>query len=316
VPAIEAIPQARASATPRVDRQKQLRRWFGSDRTLSWLLLAPALIVIAAVFVYPLGYSLWMSLQAYNIITPPRFVGLRNYERILTDDTFWQSTIVTFEFAIPTFILEVVLGFGMALLLEMHTRGRGLMRSIILLPLLLTPVVEALNWRVMLNYDFGVVNWLIGLVGIPKVNWVNDATLALPALVVLEVWRVVGFEVLVFSAGLAALPTEPFESAQIDGASNWQQLIHLTVPMLMPLFVVVALFRSYELLRVFDIVYGLTGGGPGRATETLSFHIFNQMIQGFQVGYASAAAYVLFAMSLVLVLVIIKVLGLGGIEAT
>ena len=313
---MHAYQQARASTALRVDRQKQLQRWLGSDRTLSWLLLAPALIVIAAVFVYPLGYSLWMSLQAYNIITPARFIGLRNYERILTDDTFWQSTIVTFEFAIPTFILEVVLGFGMALLLEMHTRGRGLMRSIILLPLLLTPVVEALNWRVMLNYDFGIVNWLIGLVGIPKVNWVNDATLALPALVVLEVWRVVGFEVLVFSAGLAALPTEPFESAQIDGASNWQQLIHLTIPMLMPLFVVVALFRSYELLRVFDIVYGLTGGGPGRATETLSFHIFNQMIQGFQVGYASAAAYVLFAISLVLVLLIIKVLGLGGIEAS
>ena len=266
-------------------------------------------------FVYPLAYSLWMSLQAYNIVTPPRFIGLRNYERIFTDDTFWHSAVVTVQFAIPTFITEVVLGFGMALLLERHTRGRGVMRSVILLPLLLTPVVEALNWRVMLNYDFGIVNWLIGLVGIPKLNWVNNATLAMPALIVLEVWRVVGFEVLVFSAGLAALPHEPFESAQIDGASSWQQLVHLTIPMLMPLFVVVALFRSYELLRVFDIVYGLTGGGPGRATETLSFHIFNQMISGFQVGYASAAAYVLFAMSLVLVVLIIKGLGLGGLEA-
>jgi multiple sugar transport system permease protein len=295
---------------------RHLRHAAGTDRVLSWALLAPSLIVIFGVFVYPLGYSLWMSLQAYNIVTPARFIGLRNYERILSDETFWHSALVTFQFAIPTFILEVLIGFGIALLLERHTRGRGLIRSIILIPLLLTPVVEALNWRVMLNYDFGVVNWLIGLVGIPKVNWVNDATLAMPALIVLEIWRVVGFEVLVFSAGLAALPHEPFESAQIDGASSWQQLVHLTLPMLMPLFVVVALFRSYELLRVFDIVYGLTGGGPGRATETLSFHIFNQMISGFQVGYASAAAYVLFAISLVLVAIIIKVLGLGGIEAS
>ncbi len=285
-----------------------------ADRTLRWLLLAPALTVIFGVFVYPLGYSLWMSGQAYNIITPARFIGLRNYERILTDDTFWHSAVVTLEFAITTFVTEVTLGFGMALLLERHTRGRGVMRSVILLPLLLTPVVEALNWRVILNYDFGIVNWLLGLVGIPKVNWVNDAALAMPALVTVEVWRVVGFEVLVFSAGLAALPQEPVESAQIDGASSWQQLVHLTIPMLMPLFVVVALSRSYELLQVFDIVYGLTGGGPGRATETLSFHIFNQMIADFQVGYASAAAYILFAMSLVLVLVIIKVLGLGGLE--
>jgi multiple sugar transport system permease protein len=312
---MHALEQARRSAAARPAWHKQVQHWAGTDRTLSWLLLAPALIVIVGVFVYPLAYSLWMSLQAYNIVTPARFIGTRNYERIFTDETFWHSALVTFQFAIPTFVIEVVIGFGMALLLERHTRGRGVMRSIILIPLLLTPVVEALNWRVMLNYDFGVVNWLIGLVGIPKVNWVNDATLAMPALIVLEVWRVVGFEVLVFSAGLAALPHEPFESAQIDGASSWQQLVHLTLPMLMPLFVVVALFRSYELLRVFDIVYGLTGGGPGRATETLSFHIFNQMISGFQVGYASAAAYVLFAMSLVLVVLIIKVLGLGGLEA-
>lgn len=312
---MRAYQEAQQSRAIQVPTRRHVRHWASSDRVLSWALLAPSLIVIFGVFVYPLAYSLWMSLQAYNIITPARFIGLRNYERILTDDTFWHSALVTFEFAIPTFILEVLIGFGIALLLERHTHGRGVMRSIILLPLLLTPVVEALNWRVMLNYDFGVVNWLIGLVGIPKVNWVNDATLAMPALIMLELWRVVGFEVLVFSAGLAALPHEPFESAQIDGASSWQQLVHLTVPMLMPLFVVVALFRSYELLRVFDIVYGLTGGGPGRATETLSFHIFNQMISGFQVGYASAAAYVLFAMSLVLVAIIIKVLGLGGIEA-
>jgi multiple sugar transport system permease protein len=311
---MHAYEQARPSTTARLGWQAHVRHWLSTDRTLSWLLLAPALIVIFGVFVYPLAYSLWMSLQAYNIITPARFIGLRNYERILTDDTFWHSAVVTLQFAIPTFVIEVLLGFGMALLLERHTRGRGIMRSVILLPLLLTPVVEALNWRVMLNYDFGVINWLIGLVGIPKVNWVNDATLAMPALIMVEVWRVVGFEVLVFSAGLAALPHEPFESAQIDGASSWQQLVHLTIPMLMPLFVVVALFRSYELLRVFDIVYGLTGGGPGRATETISFHIFNQMITGFQVGYASAMAYVLFAMSLMLVFVIIKVLGLGGLE--
>ena len=167
---MQAYQQARSSPIARPGWQRQVGHWLSTDRALSWLLLAPALIVIFGVFVYPLGYSLWMSFQAYNIITPPRFIGLRNYERILTDDTFWHSAVVTLEFAIPTFVTEVILGFGMALLLERHTRGRGIMRSVILLPLLLTPVVEALNWRVMLNYDFGVVNWLIGLVGIPKVN--------------------------------------------------------------------------------------------------------------------------------------------------
>src|SRR6266699_2474703 len=121
---MHAYEQARPSTTARLGWQAHVRHWLSTDRTLSWLLLAPALIVIFGVFVYPLAYSLWMSLQAYNIITPARFIGLRNYERIFTDETFWHSALVTFQFAIPTFVIEVVIGFGMALLLERHTRGR------------------------------------------------------------------------------------------------------------------------------------------------------------------------------------------------
>lgn len=285
-----------------------------SDSTLRWLLVAPALVVIVCVFVYPLAYSLWMSFHAYDIISPPRWVGLRNYERILSDGRFWNSVRVSFSFAIPTFILELTTGFGLALLINRDIRGKGLIRSVILLPLMLTPVVVGLNWRVMFNYDFGIVNWMLGLVGISPLNWVNDARLALPALVVLEMWRSTSFVMLVMSAGLAALPDEPFHAADIDGASSWQKLIFLTIPMLKPLFLVIAMFRSYELLRVFDIVYTLTGGGPGRATETLSFHVFNRLFEGWQVGYASAASYLLFLISLVIVLLIVRVLGLSGFE--
>ena len=142
----------------------------------------------------------------------------------------------------------------------------------------------------------------------------NDANTALPALVILELWRVVPFDMLVFSAGLAALPEDPFEAAEIDGASSWQKLTLLTLPMLKPLFLVVAVFRSYELIRVFDPVYTLTGGGPGRATETISFQIFNRLFEGWQIGFASATSYVLFIISLGIVLLILKVLGLGGFE--
>ena len=285
-----------------------------SDRTLRWLLVTPALIVIFCILVYPLAYSFWMSFHAYNIITEPRFVGLRNYERIIADDRFWHSVRVSFSFALPTFLLELVMGFGLALLINRDIRGKGIIRSILLMPLMLTPVVVGLNWRVMFNYDFGIINWALGLLGVARVNWVNDATLALPALVVLEMWRATPFEMMVFSAGLAALPDEPFEAAEIDGASSWQKLTYLTIPMLKPLFLVVSLFRSYELLRVFDIVYTLTGGGPGRATETLSFHVFNRLFEGWQVGYASALSYMLFLLSLVVVLLIVKALGLHGFE--
>lgn len=284
------------------------------DRWLKWVLLAPALFTIIAITVYPLLYSFYMSFQSYNIINPPRFVGLTNYERVLTDDRFWASVGVTFSFAIPEFILELVIGFGLALLIHRDIVGKGFIRSVILMPLMLTPVVVGLNWRVMFNYDFGIVNWLIGLVGIARVDWVNDATTALPALIVLEMWRVTSFDMLVFSAGLSALPEEPFEAAEIDGASSWQKLLYLILPMLRPLFTVVALFRSYELLRVFDPVYALTGGGPGRATETISFQIFNRLFEGWQVGFASATSYVLFLISLVVVIIIIKTLGFSGFE--
>jgi multiple sugar transport system permease protein len=284
------------------------------DNKLRWVLVAPALILIICVFVYPLLYSLWMSFHAYDIISPARFVGFRNYERILSDARFWNSVRVSFSFAIPTFILELITGFGLALLINRDIRGKGLIRSVILMPLMLTPVVVGLNWRVMFNYDFGIINWMFGLIGIGPLNFVNDAQLALPSLVVLEMWRSTAFVMLVMSAGLAALPEEPFQAADIDGASSWQKLIFLTMPMLKPLFLVIAIFRSYELLRVFDIVYTLTGGGPGRATETLSFHVFNRLFEGWQVGYASAVSYMLFLISLVVVLLVVKVLGLGGFE--
>lgn len=284
------------------------------DSSLRWVMITPAVLTIICITIYPLLYSFYMSFFANNLIDPPRFIGVTNYVRILEDDQFWDSARVTFTFAIPEFILEVVIGFGLALLLNRDLKGKNFIRSIILIPLMLTPVVVGLNWRVMFNYDFGIVNWLIGLVGIAKIDWVNNASTALPALVVLEVWRVMPFDMLVFSAGLAALPEDPFEAAEIDGASAWQKLRLLTIPMLRPLFLVVAIFRSYELLRVFDPVYTLTGGGPGRATQTFSFAIFNRLFSGWQVGYASATSYVLFAISLVLVLIILKALGLGGFE--
>ena len=284
------------------------------DRSLRWVLVGPALVGIFAVSIYPLLYSLYMSFHAYNIITPPRWVGLSNYERILTDDRFLHSVQVSFIFMITTFLIELFIGFGLALLINRDIQGKTVIRSIILMPLMLTPVVVGTNWRVMFNYDFGIVNYIVTQLGFAPVNWVNDATFALPALVTLEVWRVVPFEMLVFSAGLAALPEEPFEAAEIDGASAWQRLIYLTIPMLRPLFLVVAMFRSYELLRVFDIVYTLTGGGPGRATETISFGIFNRLFEGWQVGYASATSYVLFLISMAVVLLIVKFVGLHGFE--
>src|SRR5439155_25709934 len=189
---------------------------------------------------------------------------------------------------------------------------RGLIRTVVIIPRMLTPVVLGLNWRMMLSYDWGIVNYVVRLLGFAPVNWVNDPRTAMASLILVDVWHTTSFTVLVLSAGLASLPDEPFEAASIDGASAWQKLWYLTVPLLRPLILVVLLFRSYELIRVYDIVFAVTAGGPGRLTETISFHIFSRLFQGFQVGYASAISYVLFAVCLIWSIVIIKVVGIKG----
>ncbi|MDP8923569.1 MAG: sugar ABC transporter permease [Chloroflexota bacterium] len=262
------------------------------------------------VFAYPLAYSFWLSLHAYNITRPPRFVGLDNFALILLDARVWGSFGVSVTFALISLSLQFVIGFSIALLLHRIVLFRGLIRTIVIIPLMLTPVVIGLNWRLMLNLDWGIINYFLRLLGFGAVNFVNDPRTALASMVLVDVWHTTSFTVLVLSAGLASLPDEPFEAASIDGASKWQQLWYLTIPLLRPLILVILLFRSYELLRVYDLVYATTGGGPGRMTETISFHIFNRMFQGFQVGYASAISYILFAISLIWSAIIIKVVGI------
>lgn len=290
------------------------RGWSVPDRWLPYSLLGPALLALILVFAYPLAYSFWISLHAYNITRPPAFVGLNNYLLIVQDARVWEAFGTSVIFAVTSLVLQFGIGFGIALLLHRVVLFRGLIRTIVIIPLMLTPVVLGLNWRLMLNLDWGIINYFIRLFGFPAINFVNDPRWAMASLVLVDVWHTTSFTVLVLSAGLASLPDEPFEAASIDGASGWQRLWYLTIPLLRPLFLVILLFRSYELIRVYDIVFAVTGGGPGRLTETISFHIFNRMFNGFQVGYASAVSYVLFAICLAWSILIIKVVGTRGAQ--
>lgn len=297
---------------PRSLARPERSGWSLPDLWLARFLLWPALAALALVFVYPLAYSFWLSLHVYNITRPARFVGLDNYLLIIQDERVWESFGISVTFAAISLALQFFIGFGIALLLHRIVLFRGLIRTIVIIPLMLTPVVLGLNWRLMLNLDWGIINYFAQLLGLPAINWVNDPRTALASLILVDVWHTTSFSVLVLSAGLASLPDEPFEAASIDGATAWQQLWYITVPLLRPLILVILLFRSYELIRVYDIVFAVTAGGPGRLTETISFHIFNRMFQGFQVGYASAVSYVLFAVSLAWSVVIIKVVGIRG----
>lgn len=302
------MPRSLGRATP----APSMLGWSIPEKWLPHLLIAPALIALFAVFGYPLLYSFWLSLHVYNLTRPPRFNGLDNYINVITDARVWESFAVSVQFAAISLTLQLVFGFGLALLLARVVLFRGMIRTVIIIPLMLTPVILGLNWRLMLNLDWGIINYFIRLFGFPAINFVNNPNWAMASLILVDVWHTTSFTVLVLSAGLASLPDEPFEAASIDGASGWQKLWYLTIPLLRPLFLVIIMFRSYELIRVYDIVFSLTGGGPGRLTETISFHIFNRMFQGFQIGYASAISYVLFAVCLVWCILIIKVVGTHG----
>jgi multiple sugar transport system permease protein len=284
------------------------------DRWLPYLFLIPALVALAAIMAYPLAYSFWLSLHRYDLLNPTKFVGLGNYVRIWQDDQVRNSLKVTFFFGIPVLTLNLVLGFGLALLIHHKARAKALWRIIFSLPILLTPVVIGLNWRVLLNYDFGVINYYLTRLGFAKQLWVSDAQLAMPTLIAVDAWQTTAFVILVLVAGLAALPEDLFEAAKVDGASTWQQIWSLTIPLLKPLFLVIILFRSFELLRVFDIVWTLTRGGPGRVTETISFHIYSRTFQSFQLGYGAAMSYVLFFISAAISIILIRLIGTGSAQ--
>jgi multiple sugar transport system permease protein len=279
------------------------------DRWLPLLFLIPALVVLVAIMAYPLAYSFWLSLHRYDLLNPTQFIGLGNYGRIWQDEQVRNSLKVTFAFAVPVLTLNIVVGFGLALLIHHKARAKALWRIIFSLPILLTPVVIGLNWRVLLNYDFGIVNYYLSLLGIGKQLWVSDAQLAMPTLIAVDAWQTTAFVILVMVAGLAALPEDLFEAAKVDGASTWQQIWSLTIPLLKPLFLVIILFRSFELLRVFDIVWTLTRGGPGRVTETISFHIYSRTFQSFNLGYGAAMSYVLFFISAAISIILIRMIG-------
>jgi multiple sugar transport system permease protein len=285
------------------------RRWraalLHSDRVFWAICLVPPLAILALVFAYPLFLSFQSSLTNESILAETRFIGLRNYQRALGDANALQSIRFTLLFSVVCLAVQMALGFTLAALLQKISVGRGLFRTLIIVPLMLTPVVMALQWRMMMNYDFGILNYFISLLGFEPQGWTLNPTAAFVSVVLVDTWHHVGFVAMLISAGMATLPGEPFEAAEVDGASAWQRLWHLTIPLLRPVIIVALLFRAYGLLRTFDLIFALTQGGPGRATETFSYHIYQAMFLAWQIGYSAAMGYVLLAITLVVCLVLI-----------
>ncbi|HWK47175.1 MAG TPA: sugar ABC transporter permease [Stellaceae bacterium] len=269
--------------------------------------VAPALLLMLSVIVFPWLFTLWMSVQDWQIGQRHSFVGLANFAKILTDERFRDAVVHTVYFTVLAVALPVVFGTAAAVVFNEKFPLRGFLRGIFIMPMMATPVAVALVWTMMFHPQLGVLNYLLSLVGIPPQLWVYDQSTVIPSLVLVEVWHWTPLVMLIVLGGLAALPAEPYESARIDGASAWQMFRYITLPLVLPFIMVAVIIRTIDALKAFDTIFVITQGGPGTASETINLFLYQQAFSFFNIGYASAVVVVFFAIIVALSLVLLVV---------
>jgi multiple sugar transport system permease protein len=271
------------------------------------VLTIPAMLVVGAVIVFPWLFTIYMSAFDWKIGEAARFVGLGNYAGLATNQRFLESIVHTFYFTLLAVVVPLLLGMVAALIFHREFRGRGFLRAIFTMPMMATPVAVALVWTMMFHPQQGVLNYLLSLAGLPPSLWVYSPTWVIPSLVIVEVWHWTPLVMLIVLGGLAALPTEPYESARLDGASEWQLFRYITLPLIMPFLIVAAVIRTIDAVKAFDTIYVISQGGPGTASETINLYLYLQAFAFYNVGNASAVVVVFFAIILSLALLLLHV---------
>jgi multiple sugar transport system permease protein len=272
------------------------------DRQFGYLMAAPALSALLLVILFPILFALYTSVFDYTLMRPVHddFIGLTHYRSALGDVEFGHSLWVTLRFVAAVVILEFLLGFTVALMLNTVERGKNIYYLILLLPLLINPVVVGLIWRMFLHPVLGIVNYLLGLVGIGGVNWLGDPSNAFWTVVLVDIWHQVSFIVILLLAGLSALPREPYEAARMEGASAVRTFLHITLPLMRPVIMVTLLIRLIFAVRTYDLIYIMTRGGPGQATDLVSYFIYRQAFVTLNIAQAAAMAVILLLIVLAL----------------
>jgi multiple sugar transport system permease protein len=259
-----------------------------------WPFVLPALIVILAVILFPWAFTIVMSLQEWKLGEGVSFVGLANYARLPTDARFLESFGITMYYTALSVVIPVFVGTAAAVVFNEKFFGRGVLRAIFIMPMMATPVAIALVWTMMFHPQLGVLNYLLSLVGIGPQLWVFHPASVIPSLVMVETWQWSPLVMLIVLGGLAAIPTEPYESALIDGATRWQLLRYITLPMVAPFIMVAALIRTIDAVKSFDIIWAITQGGPGNASETINLYLYSVAFVYYDIGYGSAIAVIFF----------------------
>ena len=290
------------------------------EANLAWWLVTPAVGAILLVALFPLAWTVWESLHLHDLRMPwlgRPFIGLGNYLEALGDPRFWAALAHTGSFAVISVSLELVLGTVLALAMNRAFRGRGLMRASILVPWAMPTIVSGLLWKFMFDGDAGIANAALVKVGVldhPMV-WFIQTGLAWVPVILADVWKTTPFVALLLLAGLQNIDRSLYEAARIDGASTWRQFVFVTLPLLRPAILVALIFRTLDAFRVFDLIYVMTGGGPGTSTEPIALYTFNALLQYLRFGYGSALSVIVFSVTFGLALVYIRFLG-GGLTET
>jgi multiple sugar transport system permease protein len=272
-------------------------------------MLAPSLLLLLGVSVFPLLYSVQISLFSFRYGSPYEFVGLANYAQLFRDAGFWGALITTTVFTFFAVTIEFLLGLGLALLVAGEFRFKGLFRTAFMLPMVVTPVIVGITFRFIFTSDLGIVSYLTKAILGKQFNFLSTPELALPAVILVNVWEWTSFMFLVLLAGLQSLPTEPFEAARVDGASAWQTFQDFTLPMLRPVILVALLIRTMDAFTTFDSIFILTAGGPGTSTETLSLYVYDTAFRFSQLGYAAAMVFAILLLLVVVSRLFIRFLG-------
>ncbi|WP_298974182.1 carbohydrate ABC transporter permease [uncultured Roseobacter sp.] len=273
------------------------------NRLTPYLFLAPAAIIMAVALLYPIGYMIYASFLDWNPsqrIGEAEFVGLRNYINLLSDASFRESFWVTLKFAAIVVSLEMFLGVGLALLLDRNIRGMSLLRTLFILPMMIAPIVVGLMWRYMYHPTVGIFNRTLKSMGLDPVPWLSDGNWAFASVVIADVWQWTPFIFILSLAALQSLPQSAMEASRIDGATGWQQVIYIKLPLMLPVLIVTLLLRLIDAFKVLEVILVLTNGGPGLSTEILSLRISRTASEFRELGEAAAMSNYLLILLMIL----------------
>jgi multiple sugar transport system permease protein len=292
-----------------INKSSPHQNFLDNDTVAAWIFLAPALIFLGIFVVWPIIYLLGLSFTTGSFTQDGmRLVGLRNYWRLLVSPDFWQVLFNTVYFTIATVIPSLVIPLGLAVLLDRSLAFRDLLRTAYFIPSITSLVAVGLGWRWLFQTD-GPVNSFLQVIGFEPVPWLSSTFWAMPVLILLSIWKQLGFNLVVFLAGLQTIPQNRYEAAELDGANPWQQFWYITLPGLRPTLIFATITTAIFTLRSFEQVYVITGGGPLNSTNVLVYYIYEEAFTLFDFGYAAAAATVLLGMTLVLVYLQLRVWG-------